>query len=169
MIFSEDIKQGLAEITYKNMDSAIVYKGKQPSLEDYIIGVNNGTYTWTGNFLLQGYTGIDLHVVKVSNTYRIEKDSPSRTFYGDYMCQDGKAEWAVLFHQNTLQGSNKLLEFNSSTNQVNFLRNITDADLFMIVPVSDMLGVGVMRFISIDFVADENNPIKRFSLNFYTV
>lgn len=166
MIFGDNIKKDFAELTYKNMTLAVVYRGKQPTAAEYISGINNGTYTWSGNFLLQAYKNIQLNVRKIESTYRVEKTSPSRTLHGDFMCQNGTAEWAALFNKTMIEGSNKLLEFDLSSNTVNFLRNITDDDLFMIVPVTDMLGDGVLRFISIDFYTDENNPLKQYSLNF---
>lgn len=166
MIFGDNIKKDFAELTYKNMTSALVYRGKQPTVAEYISRVNDGTYTWSGNFLLQAYKNIQLNVRKIESTYRVEKTSPSRTLHGDFMCQNGAAEWAALFNSSMIDGSDKLLDFNSTTNTVSFLRDITDNDLFMIVPVTDMLGDGVLRFISIDFYADENNPLKKYSLNF---
>lgn len=167
MIFYSEFAEDLAKDTYVNLTSALVYKGKQPSSSDYITGVNNGFYTRTGENLLQGYTGIDLKVTKIDFSYRVEKSTASGVLYGDYMNNNGIAEWAVLFHSLTTMQPNKLLEFNNTTNQINFLRNITVDDLFMIVPVTNTAGAGVIRFPSVTFSSTVNNPIEKISLNLY--
>ena len=164
MIFYSDVARDFAEDVYVRLTTMVVYKGTQPSVQDYISKVNDGTYTWTGNHLLQAYKDVDLAVNKIEATYRINKVSPDGTSYGNYIKQAGTAEWAVLFDLSMLEGSNKLLEF-SSTTGLNFLRTVTENDLFMIVPVSDAAGAGILRFNTINFDG-LNNPIKKFTLNF---
>ena len=110
-------------------------------------------------------TVIQDSVNKIESTYRISKDSPTGTSYGSYIRQSGIAEWAVLFDFSMLEGTTKLLEFDSNTNRLNFLRNITENDLFMIVPVSDAAGAGVLRFNTVTF-DNSNKVIKKFTLNF---
>lgn len=167
MIFYSDVARDLVNDTYRNLTTIVVYKGSQPSVEDYIIGVNNGSYKWNGLNLLQAYKNVDLVVNTVSTTYKIEKNSTDETTYGDYIKQAGIAEWAVLFDSSMIDTSNtnKLLEF-TNTNELNFLRTITENDLFMIVPVSDAAGDGVIRFNTIDFDGSTNQAIKKFTLNF---
>jgi hypothetical protein len=167
MIFYSDVARDLVNDTYRNLTTMVVYKGSQPSVEDYVIGVNNSSYKWSGSYLLQAYKNIDLVVNTVSTTYKIEKNSPNETTYGDYIKQAGIAEWAVLFDSSMIAPSNtnKLLEF-TNANELNFLRNITENDLFMIVPVSDAAGDGVIRFNTIDFDGITNQAIKKFTLNF---
>jgi hypothetical protein len=118
--------------------------------------------------MLQGYDSVNLAVTKIESTYRIKKNSQVGTSYGDYICRNGQAEWAVLFDKSMVKTSasdtNKLLEF--SNYQLVFLRNITASDLFMIVPVSDTAGAGVLRFDKIDFDGVTNNTIDKFTLNF---
>lgn len=166
MIFYSGVARDLVESTYIYLVSMAVYKGSQPSVENYITGVNNGTYKWAGSNLLQAYKDVDLTVNKVESVYKIEKNSSDNTEYGNYIGGTGLAEWAVLFDRSMFQGTNKLLEFNSSTNQLSFLRNITDNDLFMIVPVSNASGDGVLRFNTINFTGSTNKVIKKFTLNF---
>lgn len=165
MIFYSDVAKNLAEGTYVYLISMAVYKGSQPSVANYVTGVNNGTYKWTGNNLLQAYKDVDLTVNKVESVYKIEKNSAENTAYGDYVGIAGSAEWAVLFDKSMFQGTNKLLEF-SSNNQLTFLRNITEDDMFMIVPVTNSSGDGVLRFNTIDFNGTTNKAIKKFTLNF---
>jgi hypothetical protein len=165
MIFYSDVANDLAQDSYSLLTSMVVYKGKQPSVIDYITNVNNGTFKWTGNYLLQSYKDVDLTVIKIESINKIQKNSVDGTLYGDYICQSGLGEWAVLFDKTMLEGSNKLLEFNTNTNAMNFLRNITEDDLFMIVPVSDTSGQGVLRFNTIVFNGS-NRAIKQFTLNF---
>lgn len=167
MIFYSEAPRDLAEDTYKNLTSMLVYKGKQPTVSSYITGVNNGTYTRTGNSLLQAYLNVNLAVAKVGSTYRVEKTSPDGTIYGNYMHDSGIGEWAVLFDASMLLGANKLLDFDAAANKVNFTRNITADDLFMIVPVTDTAGVGVLRFNSVTFSSSVNNAIKKFTLNLF--
>lgn len=164
MIFYSNVANDLVQDCYLLLTTMVVYRGKQPSVEEYITKVNNRTYAWTGNYLLQAYKNVDLSMSKLGSITKIEKNSPDGTAYGNYVRQSGLAEWAVLFDKTTSEGTNKLLNFN--TNSMNFVRNISEDDLFMIVPVSDITGVGVLRFDSIDFNGTANKPIKRFSLNF---
>lgn len=165
MIFYSNIADDSVQDSYLLLTTMVVYRGKQPSVAEYITKVNNGTYAWTGNYLLQAYKDVDLSKSKVESITKIEKNSPNGTSYGNYFRQDGLAEWAVLFDKTTSQGTNKLLNFN--TNSMNFIRNISENDLFMIVPVSNLTGLGVLRFDSIDFKGGNNpNPIKRFAVNF---
>ena len=164
MIFYSDVARDFAEDVYVRLTTMVVYKGTQPSVQDYISKVNDGTYTQAGNYLLQAYKDVDLAVNKIESTYRINKNSPDGTSYGNYIGQSGTAEWAVLFDLSMLTGTNKLLEFSSATG-LNFLRNLTENDLFMIVPVSDAAGAGVLRFDTINFTGF-NNPVKKFTLNF---
>jgi hypothetical protein len=166
MIFYSDVADDLAQDSYSLLTTMVVYKGKQPSVADYITNVNNGTYTWTGIYLLQSYKDVDLTVIKVESVNKIKKNSVDGTLYGDYIGQSGLAEWAVLFDKTMSEGSNKLLDFNTSTKSMNFLRNITEDDLFMIVPVSNTSGEGVLRFDTIVFNGSVNRPIKQFTLNF---
>ena len=166
MIFYSNVASDLAQDSYRLLTTMVVYKGKQPSVTDYVTNVNNGTYKWTGNYLLQSYKDVDLTVVKFESVYKVKKNSVDATLYGNYICRSGLAEWAVLFDKSMSEGSNKLLEFNSTTNSMNFLRNITENDLFMIVPVSDTSGAGVLRFSTIVFNGSANRPIKQFTLNF---
>ena len=165
MIFYSAVARDFAEDVYIRLTTMVVYKGAQPSVQNYISKVNDGTYKWTGNYLLQAYKDVDLTVNKIESTYRISKDSPNGTSYGDYVRQSGTAEWAVLFDFSMLEGTNKLLEFDSNTNRLNFLRNITENDLFMIVPVSNAAGAGVLRFDTVTF-DNSNKVIKKFTLNF---
>jgi hypothetical protein len=165
MIFYSNVADDLVQDSFILLTTMIVYRGKQPTVAEYITKVNNGTYTCTGNYLLQIYKDVDLSKSKVESVTKIEKNSPDGTSYGNYFCQAGLAEWAVLFDKTTSQGTNKLLNFNTSP--MTFTRNISENDLFMIVPVSDIKGVGVLRFDSIDFKSGNNpNPIKRFAVNF---
>ena len=169
MIFYSDVVRDLVNDTYRNLTTMVVYKGSQPSVQNYVIGVNNGSYKWSGSYLLQAYKNVDLVVNTVSTTYKIEKNSPNGTTYGNYIKQSGTAEWAVLFDNSMIKTSasdtNKLLEF-TVTNELNFLRTMTEEDLFMIVPVSDAAGDGVIRFNTIDFDGVANQAIKKFTLNF---
>ena len=165
MIFYSDVAREFAEDVYIRLTTMVVYKGVRPSVQDYVAKVNDGTYNWTGNHLLQAYKDVDLTVNKIESTYRISKDSPTGTSYGSYIRQSGIAEWAVLFDFSMLEGETKLLEFDSNTNRLNFLRNITENDLFMIVPVSDAAGAGVLRFNTVTF-DNSNKVIKKFTLNF---
>lgn len=162
MIFYSDVARDFAEDSYQNLTTMIVYKGSQPSVQNYISGVNNDLFNWNGSYLLQAYKDVDLTVNKVGSTYKIEKDSVAGTTYGDYIKQAGIAEWAVLFDVSM---TDDLLEF-TNDNKINFLRNITEDDLFMIVPVSNAAGDGVIRFDTIDFNGTTNKAIKKFSLNF---
>lgn len=162
MIFYSDVARDFAEDSYQNLTTMIVYKGSQPSVQNYVSGVNNGLFSWNGAYLLQGYKNVDLTVNKVGSVYKIEKDSAAGTTYGDYIKQAGTAEWAVLFDVSM---TDDLLEF-TNDNKINFLRNITEDDLFMIVPVSNTAGDGVIRFDTIMFNGTNNNIIKKFSLNF---
>lgn len=164
MIFYSDVARDFAERVYTRLTTMVVYKGTQPSVQDYITNVNDGSYTWSGDSMLQAYNSVDLAVTKIEATYRIGKNSPIDTTYGDYICRSGSAEWAVLFDKSMLEGSNKLLEF--SNYQLVFLRNITANDLFIIVPVSDTAGAGVLRFDQINFDGVTNNAIEKFTLNF---
>jgi hypothetical protein len=164
MIFYSDVARDFAEDVYTRLTTMVVYKGAQPSVQDYISRVNDGTYAWIGNHILQAYNAVDLTVTKIESTYRIKKNSTINTEYGDFIAATGRAEWAVLFDKSMLEGTNKLLEF--SGYQLIFLRNITENDLFMIVPVSDAAGAGVLRFDTIDFDGATNNVIKKFTLNF---
>lgn len=168
MIFYSDVARDFAEEVYTRLTTMIVYKGSQPSVTDYITKVNDGTYTWSGNHMLQAYNSVDLAVTKIESTYRVRKTSQDGTTYGDYICRSGQGEWAVLFDNSMVKtnetDTNKLLEF--SGYQMIFLRNITENDLFMIVPVSDAAGAGVLRFDTIDFDGASNNAIKKFTLNF---
>jgi len=164
MIFYSDVAKDFAEQTYTQLTTMVVYKGTQPSVQDYITKVNDGTFMWDGGNLLQAYNNVDLAVDKIETTYRIVKNSPEDTEYGDFFMSSGTAEWAVLFDKSATQGSNKLLEF--SGYQLVFLRNITENDMFMIVPVSDTAGAGVLRFDTITFDGNSNNVIKKFTLNF---
>lgn len=165
MIFYSGVASDLAQDSYRLLTTMVVYKEKQPSVAEYVTKVNDGTYKWSGNYLLQAYTNVDLSVSKFESINRIEKNSIDGTLYGNYICQSGLAEWAVLFDKTMLEGSNKLVEFNTNTNSMNFLRNITEDDLFMIVPVSDTSGAGVLRFDTINFNGS-NKAIKQFTLNF---
>ena len=166
MIFYSDVARDLATDTYVNLTAMVVYRGSQPSIQNYITGVNSGTYKWNGNYLLQAYKDVELSVNAVNKLYKVEKStSTTDKEYGDYIKQAGNAQWAVLFDTSMLEGENQLLEF-TNTNQLNFLRNITEEDLFMIVPVSTTLGYGVIRFDTIEFNGLDNQVIKKFSLNF---
>jgi hypothetical protein len=165
MIFYSDVAKDFAEDVYSRLTTMVVYKGTRPTVQSYISKVNDDTYKWSGNYLLQAYKDVDLKVNKIESTYRISKNSPDGTEYGDYIRQSGNAEWAVLFDLSMLEGTNKLLEFDPSTNRLNFLRNLTENDLFMIVPVSDASGAGVLRFDTITF-DNSNKVIKKFTLNF---
>lgn len=164
MIFYSEVAEDLAQESYQMLTTMLVYKDKQPSVAEYITRVNNGTYKSSGNYILQAYTDVDLSVSKFGSVNRIEKYSPIGTLYGNYIFRSGLAEWAVLFDSSMLEGETKLLEFNNNT--MNFLRNITEDDLFMIVPVSDVTGAGVLRFDSINFDGFENKAIRQFTLNF---
>lgn len=164
MIFYSDLARDFAERVYTRLTTMVVYKGSQPSVQDYIAKVNDGAYTWSGDYMLQAYNSVDLAVTKIEATYRINKNSLVNTSYGDYICRSGSAEWAVLFDKSMLEGPNKLLQF--SNYQLVFLRNITANDLFMIVPVSDTAGAGVLRFDKINFDGATNNAIDKFTLNF---
>ena len=165
MIFYSDIARDLTADTYRNLTTMVVYKGQQPSVEEFITKVNDGTYDWNGNFLLRSYKNVNLIVKKAGKVYKIEKEnSPAPTTIVNVT--SGTAEWAVLFDKTMVKtnttDTNKLLEFNSTT--MNFLRNITQDDLFMIVPVSDKTGPGVLRF---DSIKDNNDIIiEKFTLNF---
>lgn len=168
MIFYLDATKDLAEDTYKKLTSVLVYKGPQPTVSEYVSKVNDGTFTAAGGRLLQGYPNVGLTVNKYGNSYRVEKISPAGTSYGDYMVSAGVAEWAVLVHLSLLTGTNKLLEFNSSTNEINFVRNITEDDFFMIVPVTTTTELsGVIRFESVEFDPLVNNKIEKYTLNLY--
>jgi hypothetical protein len=168
MIFYLEAAKDLAVDTYKNLTSVLVYKGNQPTVAEYVSKVNDGTFIRSGGLLLQGYPNIGLTVNQYGNSFRIEKISPAGTSYGDYMVASGIAEWAVLFHSAMLIGTDKLLEFNSSTNEINFLRDITEDDLLMIVPVTTTTEVsGVIRFESVDFDSSVNNKIEKYTLNLY--
>ena len=68
MIFYSDVARDFAEDVYVRLTTMVVYKGTQPSVAEYI---NNGTYAWTGNYLLQAYKDVDLAVNKIEATYRI--------------------------------------------------------------------------------------------------
>jgi len=164
MIFYSNVADDLVQDSYLSLTTMVVYRGKQPSVEEYITKVNNGIFAWTGNYLLQAYKNVDLSSSKFESVTKIAKSSPNGTLYGNYIRQSGLAEWAVLFDKTMSEGTNKLLNFNASS--MDFVRNITENDLFMIVPVSDTSGVGVIRFDSIDFNGITNKPIKRFALNF---
>lgn len=168
MIFYSDAARDLAEDTYKNLSSVLVYKGDQPTVSEYVSGLNDGTFAVASGLLLQGYPNIGLTVNSYGSSFRVEKISPAGTSYGDFMVAGGIAEWAVLLHSSLLVGTNKLLEFNSSTNQINFFRDITEDDLFMIVPVTTSTELsGVIRFESVDFDPLVNNRIEKYTLNLY--
>lgn len=162
MIFYADVAKDLVDDSYKLLTTMVVYKEKQPSVAEYVAKVNDGTYKWTGLYLLQAYTGVALSSNKFESLYRIEKTGEGTSYVGQNI---GAAEWAVLFDESMLNGTNKLLEVDSITNSINFVRNITEDDLFMIVPVSDTTGVGVLRFDTINFDGSEKS-IRKFTLNF---
>ena len=109
MIFYSNVASDLAQDSYRLLTTMVVYKGKQPSVTDYVTNVNNGTYKWTGNYLLQSYKDVDLTVVKFESVYKVKKNSVDATLYGNYICRSGLAEWAVLFDKSMSEGSNKLL------------------------------------------------------------
>ena len=162
MIFYADVAKDLVDDSYKLLTTMIVYKEKQPTVAEYVSKVNDGTYKWTGSYLLQAHTNVVLGASKFESLYRMEQISEGLVYVNQ---NTGSAEWAVLFDESMLVGSNKLLEFNSGTNSMNFVRNITENDLFMIVPVSDTTGVGVLRFDSVNFDGSEK-AIRKFTLNF---
>jgi hypothetical protein len=169
MIFYSDVVRDLVQDSYKNLTNMVVYKGRQLSAQEYVEGINTGTHNWNGTYLLQAYNNVDLTVNKVGSTYKIEKNSAVGTTYGNYIKQSGTAEWAVLFDNSMIKTSasdtNKLLEF-TVTNELNFLRTMTEEDLFMIVPVSNTAGDGVLKFNTIEFDGVANQAIKKFTLNF---
>jgi hypothetical protein len=157
MIFSSNILDNLANETYKHLTTALVYKGTQPDSESYVSGVNNGTYDKTGIFLLHAYTGYTLTATKINEIVQITKQSNGT----NYSVQSGFAEWAVLFHKNYV-GSGKLINFTGSN--FSFLRNITEDDCFLIVPVSTLTGTGVLKFANIEFIGVAKN-MENFYLN----
>lgn len=162
MIFYADVAKDLVDDSYKLLTTMVVYKEKQPSVAEYVSKVNDGTYKWTGSYLLQAHTNVGLGASKFESLYRMEQITEGLSYVSQ---NTGSAEWAVLFDGSMLVGANKLLEFNSSTNSMDFVRNITENDLFMIVPVSDTTGVGVLRFDSVNFDGSEK-AIRKFTLNF---
>jgi hypothetical protein len=164
MIFYSDVAKNLAEGTYVYLTGMVVYKGLQPSIKNYVTGVNNGNYKWSGSNILQAYKDVELAVNKTDSIYKIKKTSADNTLYGNYIGSTGTASWAVLFDRSMFLGTNKLLEFTS--NQLNFLRNITENDLFMIIPVTASSGDGVLRFDTISFDGTTNKAIKEFTFNF---
>jgi hypothetical protein len=160
MIFYYEITKDLAESTYQNLTTFLIYAGPQPSVLNYISGFTT-TYSPSGSVLLQGYTDLDISVVEVGASHRIY-NTKTETSYGNYSVNNGLAEWAVLIDSSAV---GDLLEFSGSN--INFLRAPTQNDLFMIVPVSDNTGDGVLRFNSVAFSATGSEEfIETFTLNF---
>jgi hypothetical protein len=159
MIFYYEITKDLAESTYQNLTTFLIYSGPQPTVEVYVD--NFTTYSPSGSVLLQGYTDLDISVVEVGASHRIY-NTKTETSYGNYSVNSGLAEWAVLIDSSAI---GDLLEFSGST--INFLRAPTQNDLFMIVPVSDNTGDGVLRFNSVAFTNPGTEEfIETFTLNF---
>lgn len=165
MIFSPNIVKGIAQNSFDKLNLMLVYSGSKPSIANYIANFNS-TYSWTGSLLLQGYLKVDLAGVNDSeNQYRIFKNSVSGTRYGAFSRQAGAASWAVLFSESLL---NDLLQFDAKNKTVRFLRNISVNDSFMMIPVSELNGDGVLQFNSTNFShpAEEDDTIESFSLRF---
>jgi hypothetical protein len=165
MIFSSNVGQGLAENTFVNLKIMLVYEGSQPNILDFVVNFND--YKWTGSKVLQAYVNVDLLGSPFSaRRYRIVKNSASGTDYGAFSKKSGTAAWAVLMHENLV---NDLVQINSGAGSINFLRNITDTDAFMIVPVSDLSDNGVLRFSNLNFThphVSGSDAIETFVLEF---
>lgn len=166
MIFYADIIKDFVNGTYLQMSTMIVYKGSQPSATEFIAGVNSGIYKWSGLNLLQAHSDVELTARPFESQYRVELtlDSTSTIYYTNQ--NSGAAQWAVLFHESMIDQSLPLpLLSNPSANSIEFARDITEQDLFMIVPVSNSSGSGVLKFATIDFDGSKNE-LEYFSLNF---
>jgi hypothetical protein len=160
MIFYYEITQDLAEDTYQNLTTVLVYSGPQPTLANYMLGFLSN-YSTNGSKLLQAYTDLDVNVVEVGASHRVY-NTKTNTSYGNYSFNSGLAEWAVLFDRSM---TGDLLRFGGSS--LTFLRQITNSDLFMIVPVSDNTGTGVLRFNNVSFSqTGQEEFIEKFTLNF---
>jgi hypothetical protein len=164
MIFYADIIKDFVDNAYVRMSTMMVYKGSQPSVAEYVTGVNSGIYKWAGSELLQACSDVQLTSHPFESTYRIELtlNSTSTKYYINQ--NTGAAQWAVLFHNSMMSSSTPLLS-NPSVNSIEFARNITENDLFMIVPVSNNAGSGVLKFSTVDFDGSKNE-LDYFSLNF---
>ena len=62
MIFYSDVARDFAERVYTRLTTMVVYKGTQPSVQDYITKVNDGIYTWSGDQMLQAYNLSLIHI-----------------------------------------------------------------------------------------------------------
>lgn len=161
MIFYSGILEDLAKDTYQTLDSIIVYKGSQPARTSYIENFSN-EYSWdhANSQILKTFKNVDLAPMNAEPYYRLYK--PDSVSYQQYTKQSGSAEWAVLF-DNTMVGD--LISF--SDNKINFLRSLTDDDLFMIVPATNNSAdsAGVVRFNSI-VLGSGTEQIQVFAINF---
>jgi len=170
MLFSSNVGQGLAENTFVNLKIMLVYEGSQPNILDFVVNFND--YKWTGSKVLQAYVNVDLLGSSFSaKRYRIAKNSASGTDYGAFSKKSGTAAWAVLIHEDliSVDNSNRLISVDSSSGTINFLRNITDTDAFMIVPVSNLSDNGVLRFSNLNFThphVSGSDAIETFVLEF---
>jgi len=152
MIFYPGFVDDIVDQTYKNLKTILVYKGSQPDIDTFISRVNSGTYKATGSSLLQRYSVSEYDIETNNQIVQLLAENISGTFYNS-----GLAEWAVLIHNS--QPSTLI---NTSNSEL-FVRDITDSDLFMIVPVSDTTGRGVVKFTSIEFTGQKS--LTSFTLN----
>jgi hypothetical protein len=74
MIFYSNIADDLVQDSYLLLTTMVVYRGKQPTVAEYITKVNNGTYAWTGNYLLQAYKDVDFTFKTPQNVQLINDD-----------------------------------------------------------------------------------------------
>jgi len=159
MIVNLEVVKDFSENIFENLTTVLVYQGPRPTVGVYIAGFLTD-FNWSGNYLLQAYNDIDLSVVKSNNSYRLYKVNGE---YGSFSRQAGIAAWAVLFDKNL---TNDLIEFNSQEKTVTFKRDIRSDDAFMIVPVTDSMTNGVLRFTSLSFTHPADENIQRFEIDF---
>jgi hypothetical protein len=139
--------------------SIAVYSGNQPTASDYTTGFLDN-YTWSaGSQLLAVYgtvsgsggSSYSVQISTPSSTGVIQLSEPSNS-YATTRKRAGTASWAVIFQ---------------SSDMYNYVYNgsaIPSTLNFIIVPVSDLSGDGVIKFSTTEFNASTLYPIH--SINF---
>jgi len=145
-----------------NLISIAVYSGDQPTASEYATNFSSN-YTWgSGNQLLAIYGVINSDAVYDNETVNIatspstgvaQLSEPSNSYTITRKAQAGTASWAVIF--TSVDARDKVYNGGSLSDS---------ADYFLIVPVTDLTGNGVIKFSTVEFNSSTSYPIQNFNL-----
>ena len=146
------VRYGFLILGTSEQAAIALYEGNQPSINDFVANFSNN-YNQSGGNTLQIYNtyGIFNEQFPSQNSMRFAKRTGPDITYSKQSIRSGTASWAAIFYQNSSMPT-----------------TITDDTKFIIVPVSNLSGPGILKLRSTTVTysnASSDNLIADFILD----